>query len=373
MKFLRLIKLDMKHYLFKDPGSLFVVLLTLFCCFFALMCFTGVTGAVSQGASTAARVTALAVYPEESVTAAQVARLFEDAPLGPMNNAYMLMLGTSPENPNIFGWKGTAFTRIHALEPNKDFLTEEEIESEEDVLIMNSDMIAARRENMLLNDVTYRVSSQQSLSPYLFFRFFESKPENYLGGFATQELVIMPYKTFVRHGYTPQAIVLDLKTQYNGDLENARRIISGYFPVRDVFMTISATQTTAAEQSDAYLQIIMIGMSLLSLSGILQIYRGWLRQSGRQIRTFCLCGATPRGIMAVLFIEWVLITLFAGILAYGALRVFAVLYGYFGRSIVFRLSHFAAIVGGVSALVYAASTDLIVRLSVYWADREVLG
>ncbi len=151
MKLLRIIRLDIKHYLSREPGSLFVVLLTLFCCFFALMCFTGVTGAVSQGASTAARVTALAVYPEESVTAAQVARLFEDAPLGPMNNAYMLMLGTSPENPNIFGWKGTAFTRIHALEPNKDFLTEEEIESEEDVLIMNSDMIAARRENIREN------------------------------------------------------------------------------------------------------------------------------------------------------------------------------------------------------------------------------
>ena len=77
--------------------------------------------------------------------------------------------------------------------------------------------------------------------------------------------------------------------------------------------------------------------------------------------------------MAVLFIEWLLVTLFSGVLAYGALRVFAVLYGYFGRSIVFRLSHFVAIVGGVSALVYAASMDLIVRLSVYWADREVLG
>lgn len=373
MKFLRLIKLDMKHYLLKDPGSLFVVLLTLFCCFFALMCFTGVTGAVSQGASTAARYTALCVYPDASTTAEQVVRLFEESPLGEMNNAYFVQLAASGDEPHVFGWKGTAFTRVHALEPNKEFLAREETESDQDVLIMYAPTIYTRQDTRVLDGVTYRVSSQQTLLLPMFFRFFPTPPDEYYGEFASSDLVIMPYKTFVKRGYSPQVVVLDMKAQYAGDMEDARRVISGYFPVRDVFMTIAATETTAAEKSDAYVKIAMVGMSLLSLAGILQIYRGWLRQSGRQIRTFCLCGAAPRSVMAVLFVEWLLVALAAGALAYGGLRVFAGLYAQLNQKIVFGLRDFVAIVGSVTALVYCASLDLILRLSVYWADREVMG
>ena len=136
MKTIRLLKNSLSHLFRCETAASIMILCSLFFVYFSQFTFVSVMNQLRQLQQASSNYTSICITPSDSSIAADTLAFFESSPLGEMRNAFVIDLDTSGERPQMVGWKGTAFTRWHALEAGMAFFDERQVESTEHIAIM---------------------------------------------------------------------------------------------------------------------------------------------------------------------------------------------------------------------------------------------
>lgn len=343
MKTIRLLKNSLSHLFRCETAASIMILCSLFFVYFSQFTFVGVMNPLRQLQQASSSYTSICITPSDSSIAADTLAFFESSPLGEMRNAFVVDLDTSGERPQMVGWKGTAFTRWHALEAGMSFFDERQVESTEHIAIMGVTSLGARPSEQTVNGITYSIIDHGSLSISTLLRRFPNKFDYYVDEYGIDDELIIPYRTFFADGYVPDAIVLDMKEALAGSDAAIIEQIAASFPNCDIHLVGSSAQTKARAKTYEQMQSLFLGVSLLSALSVFTFFNGWIRQNARQYQIYLLCGATRTKVFLLLLMEWGVLTVVACVMAYLALMAVTPVLNYINVSVSIQFGHCAAI------------------------------
>lgn len=356
MKTIRLLKNSLAHLFRCETLASIMILLSLFCVYFSQFTFVGVMNHLRKLQQASSSYTSICITPSDSSIAADTLAFFESSPLGEMLNAFVIDLDASGERPQMIGWKGTAFTRWHALEAGMSFFDERQVESTEHIAIMGVTSLGSRPSEQTVNGITYSIIEHGSLSTRVLLRRFPNQFDFYVDEYGSDNELIIPYRTFFADGFVPDAIVLDMKEALSGSDTAIIERIAAYFPNCDIHLVGSSAQTRARAKEYEQMQSLFLGVSLLSALSVFTFFNGWIRQNARQYQIYLLCGATRAKVFLLLLLEWGVLTVVTCVMAYLALMAATPVLNGIGVSVSIQFVHCLAI--GALGLVFSYLSSL---------------
>lgn len=192
---------------FIEKGRRTLSLLCAFCLLCTcLMLFTsvGALAGAREAASFSSTYTNISVRFALEENRDIVMSYLKTEPQGELANALLIDLNVEKYGAVVIGWKGTRFTRWHALDPANRFFTSEEVESDAMICIRGVSSIEPSTKTMTLRGQTYEVVQEMMLSLPMFLKNLD-----FVDISADTRVVILPYNTFITQGFHTDVLRLD--------------------------------------------------------------------------------------------------------------------------------------------------------------------
>lgn len=269
---MRLVKLI--SYIFRafiEKGRRTLTLLCAFCllctCF---MLFTGI-GALAgakNAASLSSTYTNISVHFGSEENQDIVMNYLETEPQGELANALLIDLDVERYGAVIIGWKGTRFTRWHAMDPANRFFTSEEVESDALICIRGVDSIEPSVETMILRGQTYDVVQEMMLALPMFLKNLD-----FVDVSADTQVVILPYNTFINQGFHTDILRLDFlqpvslsgnETLWSKSVKGLILLTSATAEDANILPTVEPPVSVVRQESSAEQEPVQIGEDELS-------------------------------------------------------------------------------------------------------------
>jgi len=311
MKHLLLARQILRGLLDKETRALSLMMgACLLCAYFVL--YTGSGALLDQfrsirSASSYANISLL--LGADSVSDA-VLPFVDQQPFGEAENTLLIDLRENENEGIVIGWKGTRFTRWHAIEPNQSFFSPDQAESNRLIAIrgLGGDATSPAVE---LNGLEYEVVQQMPLIFYMFSKDLPIETES-----ADPQVIIIPYRTFLEQGFHADVIRMDFAQPQSKSKADISRIAAQWFSSAEAILPPSAEGDARIQAWQQRYQMIFACMCALSLINTILLHIRLLLRERRRFAVYSFCGASRAALVSAIITAWGLCNAVAAIIAF---------------------------------------------------------
>lgn len=314
MKHLRLMRNIFFGFFAREKRSLtLLVLLALICAWFTLLVGTGALSRRLRSFSSSSTFANVSmVFDQVEPESDAVLNLLQEQPLGELTNALLIDLHEDENGAIVIGWKGTRFTRWHALEADKSFFTEEQVESDELIALRGIGSLDAPAETITLRGETYQVVEEMMLGYYMFVKDLNVEIQS-----SMPRVIILPWRTFLQRGFHTDVLRLDLARPVQGSAASITSQLGRYFSSGTVVLPPAVEQDSALQESQQRYILLFGCMFLLALFNVVLLFVQLLRREGPDCVVYSFCGGSRGQVLQGLMGSCLLLNALAAALATG--------------------------------------------------------
>lgn len=318
MKWLRLLKNELTHSLKYDRFALLLVAMGLILGFFTLLLCDGMIRGITASQRSLSRYRSISVVFSGHDVSEEVLDTLEGEVFGAVNNGFAVHLAKN-EKYTVIGWKGSSFTRWHALSAGSKFFTAEQADGEERIAFLNISEFDNKNQakEIELQGKTYRVTGGDSLFLPLFFSGLpEEDPvlsliQNSYGA----PLVIIPYRCFIQDGFTTDVLRLDMKDALTGRRDELEEKLMARFPDDRVYLGNDIEDDSEVQFWFAFYRVVFISMAVMSILNLVVLLRRIVSSQCENFKIYVFCGANMTHVLFLVLSEWVVWGAFSFFLA----------------------------------------------------------
>lgn len=314
MKHLRLTRNIFFGFFAREKRSLtLLVLLALICAWFTLLVGTGALSRRLRSFSSSSTFANVSmVFDQAEPESDAVLNLLQEQPLGELTNALLIDLHEDENGAIVIGWKGTRFIRWHALEADKSFFTEEQVESDELIALRGIGSLDAPAETITLRGETYQVVEEMMLAYSMFTKGLGFKSQS-----SMPRVIILPWRTFLQRGFHTDVLRLDLAQPVRGSAASITSQLGRYFSSGTVVLPPAVEQDSALQESQQRYILLFGCMFLLALFNVVLLFVQLLRREGPDCVVYSFCGGSRGQVLQGLMGSCLLLNALAAALATG--------------------------------------------------------
>ncbi|CZT57465.1 ABC transporter permease [Solibaculum mannosilyticum] len=237
------------------------------------------------------------------------------------------------EKPLIVGFHATSTTNLTNWYSRSEgrFFTEEELNSSKKIAVVTDDLyvpidIRWREHPFHLDGIDYSVIGLSSdfTIPHLFtdrelqdeyypnhnnYMNVENEDDqtNTVWSNEPGTAVIIPYKTYLEQGYSPNLVRIEYKADCYNRLPEFQKQLQDLFPQATVIPPGQLDERYYDSVKETVMQAVFV--IALALVNILSLFTFWLWTNRDTFRTYRICGARQGQLFRVLAIQWGIIVL----------------------------------------------------------------
>lgn len=312
MKYLRLAGSIFCGFFAREKRALsLMALLALICAWFALLVGTGGLTQRLRSFSSSSTFSNVSMIFDQAEPATDVMLQFiQDQPLGETTNVLLIDLYEEENGAIIIGWKGTKFTRWHALEVDKSFFSEAQVESDERIAIRGVNSIDASRDTIILRGEEYQVVDEMMLIYAMFTKDLNLEIRS-----SQPRVIILPYRTFLQQGFHANVLRLDMAQPILGSEASITSQLECYFASGTVVLP-PAMETNDALQESQQRYILLFGcMFLMALLNVVMLFVQLLRRERPNCVVYSFCGASQAQVLRGVLGSCLMLNVVAALLA----------------------------------------------------------
>lgn len=305
-----------------------LMIISLICSYFAL--YTGVGALVSRSNTFAAasNYTNVSIIPTSDVTYDDMLHFVESNTLGEMANVILFDIDEQKNDAVIIGWKGTQFSRWHAMEAGKDFFSDEQVESNDLIAICNDDGFSPPISVISISGKEYQVVQQMTL---VFFML--AKDLNIPNVSSYPQVIILPYRTFIEQGFDADVIRCDFGEALTHSESEIKRRISEWYPSAQIIFPPALESDDSVQEPLRQYFTIFVCMCCMALMNVFIMYNQLLIRLHPRIVVYAFCGASRVRLVRMLLGLWLMLNCAAAVIAYGCTWAIQPIWSFVGMSI----------------------------------------
>jgi len=307
-KKLALLKNSFYHFIRSEKAVLTLIILGMTVGYMTFILVSGVLNSQMElQADSSSYNSASIVFDNKEDVEADIKIFLDEEPLGELYNALLIDVGE--DGANVIGWKGTSFTRWHALSPDGIFFTLDQSESDENIVLISEHLDMLGENKFTFQNVEYHILNQSELSMFMFIRELPYEVSYFKDESGCSDTIIMPYKTFIKNGFQTDILRLDLKQSIHVDKGANMEKIESYFKGQKTYFSDSVYQDESETRRVAFIRFIFIGLCALALINIFSLFNYWVRHNRKQYFIYAFCGASNTTTFMLIASEWFVINL----------------------------------------------------------------
>ncbi|MCK5812064.1 MAG: hypothetical protein KAG94_04150 [Clostridiales bacterium] len=302
-KKLLLLKNSFYHFIRSEKAVLTLIILGMTVGYMTFIIISGVLNSQFEvkGDSSGYNSVSIFLNSNENIEA-DIMKFLDEEPLGELYNALLIDVGE--EGANVIGWKGTSFTRWHAMDQDSAFFTLDQSESDDNIVFISEYLDMLGENTFTFENVEYRIIKQSQLIMFMFIRELPYEVIYFKDESGCSDTIIIPYKTFINNGFKTDILRLDLKQSIHVDKGSNMEKIQSYFEGQEIYFSDSVYQDETETKRVALIRFIFIGMCILALINIFSLFNYWVKHNRKQYFIYAFCGASNTTTFILIASEW---------------------------------------------------------------------